>query len=122
MAYQEAVQSISLPVASDYSAKQYRFGQVNSSGRFELTSSGAPADGVLQDKPSAAGNIGSVAISGVSKVSAGGTIAAGDYVMSDADGDAIVATSGSAVAGIALAAAVSGDIFPVLLKLNAADL
>lgn len=122
MAYQEAIQCISLPVAADYSLKQYRFGQVNSSGRFELTGSGAPADGVLQTKPSAAGDIGTVAISGVSKVSAGGTIAAGDYVMSDADGDAVVATSGSAVAGIALASAVSGDIIPVLLKLNAADL
>jgi hypothetical protein len=116
LAYEESLQRISLPVAEDDSLNQYHFVTVNSGGNAALTGSAARADGVLQDNPDATGFVGEVAIAGVSKVVAGGTIANGALVESDSTGQAVTFSSG-VILGRALASAVSGDIFPVLLKL-----
>jgi hypothetical protein len=117
MATESNVQSITLPAAADYSsASQFRFVNVNSSGQaVRVSSAGGDAIGVLQNKPDAAGKAATVATSGIVKVVAGGTIAAGAKVQSDASGDALTAASGDAVLGVALASAVDGDVFPVLL-------
>lgn len=50
-------------------------------------------------------------------VECGGTINAGQYVVSDADGRAVAATTGTGVnvAGVALRSAVAGGFIPVLL-------
>jgi hypothetical protein len=65
--------------------------------------------GVLQNKP-ATGQAADVGIAGVTKLTAGGTIAAGNAVMAATTGVAVVATSTFAFA-VALEAAVAGDIF-----------
>ena len=123
MAKEESLQKISLPVAADYSSSQYCFGSIDSNGRFALVSlAGSQADGVLQNDPDAAGKVGTIGISGVSKALCGGSFSAGDLVMADATGKVVLATSGSAVVGVALDAGASGRIVSVLLKLQAADL
>lgn len=110
MAYEEALQVISLPVNLDMGANQYHFVVVGSDGNLDLAGDGAAADGVLQDKPdgSSVETAGSVAIGGVSKVEAGEAIDAGDFIASNATGEAKTATTGDIVLGRALTAA-SGD-------------
>lgn len=58
---------------------------------------------------------------GIAEIEAGGTIARGDLLTSDADGKAVAAAPGAGlnnrIGGIALVSAVSGDIFPMLQSL-----
>lgn len=60
-----------------------------------------------------------VAMAGIADVLAGGTIAMGGLVTSDADGKAVAFAPGSGVVGraigVAIDSAVSGDIFRVLI-------
>lgn len=115
MAYEEAVKSITLNAAADFSTTgQFRFGQVNSSGDVALAGSGERVDGVVLDNPES-GQPTALGISGVVMVELGGNVTAGDQVQSGASG---VATSGSTnTPGVALETGVSGDIIAVLLKL-----
>lgn len=121
MAYDEALQVISAKAHADYSAKQYRFVAQNSGGRVQLTGAGAQADGVLQDEPAAQDAVCKVAISGISKVSAGGSFDAGALLTSDADGDAVLAGTGDNINGVAWEAGASGRIVSVLLKCQNAN-
>ena len=116
MATENQVQSITLPAAGDLSAKQFRFVACNTSGQAAaVASAGATGIGVLQNKPDAAGKAATVAYAGVAKVVAGGEVAAGANVQSDANGEAILAASADHVLGVALAGAADGDVIPVLL-------
>lgn len=54
--------------------------------------------------------------SGVADVDYGGTIARGDYLTSDANGKAIVATSGDNIIGTAEKSGVSGDLGAVHIQ------
>lgn len=106
--------------AGDLSTKQYRFMKVSAAG--VVTTCSAATDypiGVLQNAPGAAGRDATVMISGVSKVVAGGNLAAGDLVGTDANGAAVKLTIGTDttkyVRGQALAAAASGDLVAVRL-------
>lgn len=116
MAYEEGLQKVTVPAGSDLSTHQYKFVTVNSSGQLALTGDGAEADGVLQDKPDAAGNAGTVAWGGVTKVKLGGTVTAGDDIASGANGVGVIAATGDVVNGRAMASGVNNDIIPVLLK------
>lgn len=83
----------SYPAAADYSTKQFYFMAVNSSGQAVLASAaGQAVIGVLQDKPSAADRPGCIMTHGITKVLAGGTVAAGALVATDAAGKAVTAT------------------------------
>lgn len=87
----------------------------NDSAVVAATSATAAVVGVLRNKPKA-GQAALVRMSGTSKVTAGGTIAAGDRVTPTTGGKVITTTSaGNTVVGIALAAAVTGDIFEIML-------
>lgn len=110
---------------------QYQFVTFNASGQLITPTSGVFAV-VLDDAPSNAGatlgsnglysggytvgtNYGYV-FQGVMKVIFGGTVAAGQPVMSDNNGHAIVATgAGNVILGWSLEAHVSGDLGPILL-------
>lgn len=117
MAFDNSVQSVTLPAAADLSAAQFKLVTVNSSGQAAVAGATSLVVGVLQNKPAAAGREATVAYAGVSKVVAGGTIAAGARVTADANGAAIAAASaGDAVLGVALAGAASGDLIPVLIN------
>lgn len=116
MALQEKINPLTVEASADLSASQFRFVSVDSSGQLAVTGAGALTLGVLQDKPAAAGRASEVGLlngSGRLKVTAGGTVAAGDKVMSDATGRAIVATLANHVNGMALKAAVVGDLIEI---------
>jgi hypothetical protein len=73
--------------------------------------------GVFQHATTAAGQEVRVMLSGISRVKAGGTIARGDLIGSDATGQGVTvapaAGTNNRVVGIAMASGVSGDIIPV---------
>lgn len=78
--------------------------------------------GVLQNTP-AAGEMASYQFTGIAKVKAGGTIAIGAYVSSDANGKAVATTTnGHVVIGryVGTAAAADGDIIEVQLGIHKA--
>ena len=123
MALEEVLTSITLPVAADYSTKQYYCMEVNSSGQALLVSaSGARVAGVLQNNPDTAGHAGTVAIEGCTKVVAGATIAAGASLMSDTDGTVITATGANKIiVGTALEGAADGATFRMLIMAGKVD-
>lgn len=128
--------SFSAVTGADLSANQYFGVKLNSSGKAVLAAAGQFAVGVLQNNPGN-GQVASIATVGaITKAKAGGTIAAGATVAVNSAGkfvdatEAVVATNdagsstdaviGSNVIGVALAAAVDGDIFPLLLTMSGA--
>lgn len=116
MAYEESLTCISVPANADLSASQYRFMKVNSSGNLIAATANGAADGVLQNKPSAAGMAGSLAIAGVSQVEAGSAITAGDHVAVATGGKAATAATGATVVGRAMqSASGDGSIIAVLI-------
>lgn len=118
MAYEERLVNISATAAADQSANQYRFmALANQAGRTQCqrATSLDRIIGVLQNNP-VAGDTATIAVGGVSKVVAGGTITAGQSVMTDSAGRAI-AYSGTTEhkAGVAQESAVVNQIVAVLL-------
>jgi hypothetical protein len=120
MAYELGMDSISLPANGDLSTNKEFFVKVaNNSGAGEVAVAGAGERvlGVLKNEPDAQGKVAEVASKrgAITKVSAGGTITAGNEVTPDASGEAVVAGSGDVVAGVALNSAVDGDIVEIQL-------
>ena len=115
MSKENSLTSISFEASADLSAAQYFFMKVTSTG-VALAGNGEKSVGVLQNKPAALGREATVAINGVTKMEAGGTIAIDGDVASDAAGKAVAAATGDQILGIALASAVNGDIFSLQLQ------
>jgi Uncharacterized conserved protein (DUF2190) len=118
MAYEQGLRNIGVPASADLSASQFCFMTINSSGQLALPSAGGDADGVLQDKPTAATAQGELAISGVSKVVVGSVgVTAGDLLQVEATGKVITAaTTGHKIVGRALATGAAGVTIPVLIQ------
>jgi len=75
------------------------------------------AFGIVQNDATAAEDSLEVAVGGGCKGLSGGVIAVGDAVTADANGALVATTTANdRVMGFALAAAVSGDLFDVLLR------
>lgn len=139
MAYDEALRSISLQAdatiatytgvpgqpgsADPNGGKQYHFVKVTGASQAGLadTTANEVVVGVLQNKPQYTGQAATVAIRGVSRVTAGGNVTAGNAVKVNATGKAVVATlpaDAALVVGIALGSGASSEIIPVLLKVT----
>jgi len=134
MSYQETLVSVTLDAdasvgvytgvpglaggPANNSGLQYRFVKVTGEHQCGLvTAATDTVVGVLQNKPQAAGNAATVALSGITHVEAGGAIAAGATVAADTVGRA--ATSATNVVGIAIhSATAAGQLVPVLLRLG----
>ena len=124
MATVNAKIAITLIASADLSTNQFRFVNVDSSGdTIAITGVGERIVGLQEDKPgeatAAAGESSEVTISGVIKVIAGATVAAGQEVKSDAVGRAIDATSRVAthfVCGTALTGGAIGELIEVLIS------
>lgn len=99
MAWSQGLETRTYLAAADLSAKQYFIVNANSSDRINIAGAGGQAVGVLQDDPAAAGRAACVAVSGVSKVVAGGTCTAGSFAASDSAGKAVNAASGDIAIG-----------------------
>lgn len=133
MSFQENPTFITLEASGDLSTKQYLGIVIDANGQAAVATAGAPAIGVLCNKPAAAGRSAEIQIGGVCECLAAGVIAPGAYVTFDADGKATTATKGktdtsdggaaadaligSSVFGIALnkSNTAAGDVFPVLI-------
>lgn len=108
---------ISFPSTNDLSTTgQYYIAKKDSTeGAVVLATDSLVAMGIIQNKPKA-GEAALVRVAGTSKVIAGGTVHYGDWVTSDANGKAIATTTNkNRVIGMALAEAVTGDIFEIML-------
>jgi uncharacterized protein YaaW (UPF0174 family) len=116
-ATEQILKGISLPASADLSGNQFYFVYVNTSGQIAVqTTVHSDIDGVLQDKPNAAGRAGDVAVFGVTKVVTGAAVAVADYVTNDTAGKGVTATSGQKAHGRALSASTgAGQIITVLL-------
>ncbi len=99
----------------DLSSSQFKFVTLESDGKVDLAdSAGERAIGVLINDPEA-DEAATVVVSGKVMVTAGGTIAAGAQIQTDASGDALTAAAGDVVLGYALEAAVDGQVMAIEL-------
>ena len=112
-----AAQDITLTASADLSTKQYYFMSLDSSGQAQTCGSNATGIGVLQDKPSAAGQACRVRTAGgLSLVVAGAAITENKPVKSSS-GKAITAdTDKDHVMGLTLEEATAdGDLIAILV-------
>jgi len=122
MATQQSLTCITLEAGADLSSAQYKMVKL-SAGKAVLCAAATDVPvGVLQNKP-ASGEAATVCISGASKVLAGGTIASGDLVGTDASGTADTKIAGTDtteyVVGRALVGGASGEILTALINTEA---
>lgn len=107
--------SFTLPSNADYTGSQFRFVNVNSSGKAVAPSAGGRVIGVRQNKPTT-DEAATIVNSGISMVEAGGAITKGGAVTCDANGKAVAATAGDVVHGVALTTAgADAEFLAVLL-------
>lgn len=119
MSFEENLQTISVEAGGDLSAGQYKIVDVASDGQMDLvTTLGAKAIGVLQDKPAAAGRPGCVAIGGTTKAVCGAAVTRGTEVTVDATSRVITTSAvDQHIIGTALeTSTAAGQIIAVRLK------
>ncbi len=110
-----------LPAAADYSAAgQYRFVTLNAAGNAALSTAGGDSEGVLQNNP-VSGASGTIWRNGISKVEAGGVIAIGDNIASDATGRGVAAVAGDVILGVAKGAAGAAGVFFDMIQTDRSD-
>ncbi len=106
-----------VPAAADLSAKQYRFITIDSSGNAAVSSRGQLSAGVLQNAPAAANRAAQIRPGGITKVVFGGTVTAGQALVSDANGAAVNASSAdNNFMGVAVVSGANGDIGAMLIQ------
>lgn len=118
MAQEQSKTTVTFPASADLSANQFKFGSLNASGQIALTAGlGAIVTGVIENRPTAAGQATEVACDGIVKVISSGAITPGAEVASTAAGLAIAAVSTNFVFGTycGLVAAAANDIIPILV-------
>lgn len=113
-----SLNTFTLAAAADLSNQQYHLVRKTTAGtcNFSSLATDNAASGILQTKPTAAGNHCTVADGGTSKVVAGAAITLGKHITCNGSGRAITVTSGSMAYGRAESAAgADGDIISVRL-------
>ena len=113
-----------LTASADLSDEQFRFVKVSGNNTVDVCDGIVDQPiGVLQNNPKL-GEAADVAIFGVTKIKAGGTIVAGGTIGTDAVGEAVAVTriavaipanARRAISAVALTAAADGDVCNVLL-------
>ena len=112
----EIIKTKSIVATASFASKQYTFVKLDTSGQLASPSAGGNAIGVIQDKP-AAGDPGAVCYPGdITKVACAGSFSAGQAVMTDSGGKAVVATSGSVVLGYALTAGANNFLADIVFQ------
>lgn len=99
---------VNLTAAADLSAKLFRFGKLTSTGVNVCSVAGEKSDGIIgkhYKKTPAAGDAVDFYVDRVMLVEAGGVIASGDELATDANGKATVATASQYVNAVAIDAA-----------------
>lgn len=120
MAFEQPGVVVSFEAGADLSTRQYHFVKVTGAQTCNaITATTDKPVGVLQNKPGAVGRAATVNVDGISKVVAGAAIAAGSPITFNAAGQAIVATTGLTIHGVAMGSAGAlADLVSVLLNLN----
>lgn len=124
MATNESLRAITMIANVDLSANQYRFVNMNTSGRtIAATAAGERMVGVQQDKAGqqtgAALEASEIGIDGVTLIVLGATVTAGVEVKSDDEGRAVSAATPSAghyVGGILLTGGDVGEVVSMLIR------
>src|SRR5688572_15695482 len=117
MAMQNPTDGLTLEAGADLSTKQHYLAKLDAAGKAVLAAAGTDKIVGSVQEPNTSGRPVTVNTGGVIKVVAGGAVAIGDDVTSDANGKAIATvTAGNRTIGIALAAAVLNDVFEVLVR------
>lgn len=116
MAVNNSQTCVTLEAGADLSTNQYHFVLMDEDGQLSVATDGAAAIGVLQNDPAAAGRAAEVCIGGLTKVEAGGTIAAGAAVASGATGEAITAATGDIILGTAVTGGADGEIISIVFQ------
>lgn len=95
MAYEMDVLDVSLLAAADLSTYQYRFMKLTADNTVNVCGAGEQAIGVLQNKPTGAGQAARVRVFGVSRITNGtaGAITYGAKAMSAADGKVVASST-----------------------------
>jgi|SRR5210317_1421336 hypothetical protein len=115
MAVQESRDTRTFIAGEDLSSSQFKFVTLESDGQVDLAdSAGENCMGVVINDPASGGEA-TVVVSGKTVVTAGGTIAAGAAIATDASGDAVTAASTNIIMGYALEAGVDGQVIAVEL-------
>lgn len=113
--YPTSIIIANLVAGSDLSSSQYKAVKLSSDGAVDVAGAGESAIGFLMNVP-IAGRMAEIAtIGGGAKAIAGGTIAAGDLLKVNADGDLVKTTGYNDHVAIAMESAVDNDIFGVLV-------
>ena len=107
---------VSLVAGADLSTKQFLFMAVAADAQIDPAGDGVHTCGVLQNVPSAAGQVALCKIIGITSVISGAAFTAGDPIGSDAAGKCIEAVNPHIVQGIALATAGGADETISLLR------
>ena len=115
MAVQESRDTRTFIAGEDLSSSKFKFVTLESDGQVDLAdAAGENCMGVVINDPAAGGEA-TVVVSGKTVVTAGGTIAAGAAIATDASGDAVTAASTNIIMGYALEAGVDGQVIAVEL-------
>ena len=109
---------ITIPASGDLSSNQYYFVKVNTSGQVAVCLDGERPDGILLNKPAAAGRAASIAESGEqTHAICGAAVTRGSELAADATGRAVAAASGDEVGAVALESGTgAGSIIRVIGK------
>jgi len=116
MAYKNSQTCVTLEAGADLSTNQFHFVTMDSDGQLSVSTDGAASVGVLLNDPSAAGRAAEVCIGGLTRVEAGGTVAAGAAVASNATGEAITAASGDVILGTAVSGGADGEVISIIFQ------
>lgn len=95
MAYEMDVLDVSLLAAADLSGYQYRFMKLTADNTVNVCGAGEQAIGVLQNKPTGAGQAARIRVLGVSRVTNGtaGAITYGSKAKAGTDGKVVASTT-----------------------------
>ena len=118
MAFKNFQQTLTFKAGSDFAADQFKIVELTGNAHeVDLSAVGDLPVGVVQNHPNS-GEAATVALSGITKVVAGGAVAAGKKVSAAATGFATQTISGGieiAYFGKALTTAASGGLFSMLI-------
>jgi len=110
MASENTLGYLTYQAAGDLSAKQFCLVKLSAADTVDTAGAGELCIGVLQNNPNAAGLVATVSRDGdVTRVVAGAAFSAGVKLASDANGKAVLATTGDEVIGISNQAATALD-------------
>lgn len=116
MSVKENLQTITLTAAADLTTKQYHGVYIDSNGKAALSTDLSKTIGVLMNKPDT-GQAAVIAIGGICKAVAGGSVTTGGLVSTNNSGKFVTTDSGQDwTTGMAMETGADGKIFSILIQ------